>query len=58
MTELMLEYDPAPPFNVGSPEKAGAELVSKAMLFYFNWLKTNKPELAQLHAKAFGMGGK
>ena len=58
MTELMLEYDPAPPFNVGSPEKAGAELVSKAIPFYFNWLKTNKPELAQLHAKAFGMGGK
>lgn len=33
MTELMLEYDPAPPFNVGSPEKAGADLVSKAMLY-------------------------
>lgn len=24
ITELLLEYDPAPPFNVGSPEKAGA----------------------------------
>ncbi len=33
MTELMLEYDPAPPFGVGSPEKAGAGLVSKARLY-------------------------
>lgn len=33
MTELMLEYDPAPPFKVGSPEKAGADLVNKAMLY-------------------------
>ena len=31
--QLLLEYNPAPPFDVGSPEKAGTELVSKAMLF-------------------------
>lgn len=31
--QLLLEYNPAPPFDVGSPEKAGAELVSKAMFF-------------------------
>lgn len=31
--QLLLEYDPAPPFDVGSPEKAGPELVNKAMLF-------------------------
>jgi len=31
--ELLLEYNPAPPFDVGSPEKAGAELVDKAILF-------------------------
>jgi cyclohexyl-isocyanide hydratase len=31
--QLLLEYDPAPPFDTGSPEKAGAELVEKAMLF-------------------------
>lgn len=55
ITELLMEYDPAPPFNVGSPEKAGADLVSKAMPFYFNWLKTTKPELAELYAKAFGV---
>jgi cyclohexyl-isocyanide hydratase len=33
IVQLLLEYDPAPPFNTGSPEKAGAELVEKAMLF-------------------------
>jgi cyclohexyl-isocyanide hydratase len=27
--ELMLEYNPAPPFGVGSPESAGLELVEK-----------------------------
>lgn len=58
ITELLMEYDPAPPFNVGSPEKAGADLVSKAMPFYFNWLKTTKPELAELYTKAFGIEAK
>jgi cyclohexyl-isocyanide hydratase len=33
ITQLLLEYNPAPPFDTGSPEKAGAELVEKAMLF-------------------------
>lgn len=55
ITELLMEYDPAPPFNVGSPEKAGLDLVSKAMPFYFNWLKTTKPELAELYVKAFSV---
>lgn len=58
ITELVMEYDPAPPFNVGSPEKAGADLVSKAMPFYFNWLSTTKPELARLYAKTFGLEAK
>lgn len=31
--QLLLEYDPAPPFDTGSPEKAGSELVEKAMLY-------------------------
>ncbi len=31
MIQLLLEYDPAPPFDVGSPEKAGPELVEKAI---------------------------
>ncbi|OKH52666.1 glutamine amidotransferase [Calothrix sp. HK-06] len=33
MAQLLMEYDPAPPFDVGSPEKAGAELVKKAMSY-------------------------
>ncbi len=31
MIQLLLEYNPAPPFDTGSPEKAGAELVAKAL---------------------------
>ncbi|MEM9218857.1 MAG: DJ-1/PfpI family protein [Cyanobacteria bacterium P01_F01_bin.150] len=31
MLQLLLEYDPAPPFDTGSPEKAGPELVEKAI---------------------------
>jgi cyclohexyl-isocyanide hydratase len=33
ITQLLLEYDPAPPFDTGSPEKAGVELVDKALFF-------------------------
>ncbi|QLE55481.1 DJ-1/PfpI family protein [Nostoc sp. TCL26-01] len=29
--ELMLEYNPAPPFGVGSPEKAGSSLVAAVL---------------------------
>lgn len=31
MNQLLLEYNPVPPFDTGSPEKAGAELVDKAL---------------------------
>lgn len=33
ITQLMMEYDPAPPFDVGSPEKAGVELVNKTIAY-------------------------
>lgn len=33
IAQLLMEYDPDPPFDVGSPEKAGAELVNKARLY-------------------------
>ncbi|MBD2108516.1 DJ-1/PfpI family protein [Nodosilinea sp. FACHB-13] len=33
IVQLLLEYNPAPPFDAGSPEKAGPKLVNKAMLF-------------------------
>lgn len=33
IAQLLMEYDPAPPFDVGSPEKAGPDLVNRAMLY-------------------------
>jgi cyclohexyl-isocyanide hydratase len=30
-TQLLVEYDPAPPFNAGSPEAAGPELTASVM---------------------------
>lgn len=33
IVQLLLEYDPAPPFDTGSPEKAGPDLVNQAMLY-------------------------
>lgn len=31
IAQLLMEYDPAPPFDAGSPEKAGADLGNKAV---------------------------
>jgi len=33
MAQLLIEYNPAPPFDAGSPEKAGPDLVNKAMSY-------------------------
>ncbi|MBE9060763.1 DJ-1/PfpI family protein [cf. Phormidesmis sp. LEGE 11477] len=33
IVQLLMEYDPVPPFDTGSPEKAGPELVKKALSF-------------------------
>ena len=33
ITQLAMEYDPAPPFDAGSPEKAGSELVDKTIAY-------------------------
>ncbi|WP_404789732.1 DJ-1/PfpI family protein [Altericista sp. CCNU0014] len=33
MTQLMMEYDPEPPFKAGTPEMAGAEVVGPLMQF-------------------------
>jgi cyclohexyl-isocyanide hydratase len=45
IVQLLLEYDPAPPFNAGSPEKAGPEIVNKAMLYM---QKLSNLELAKI----------
>lgn len=33
IVQLLIEYNPDPPFDVGSPEKAGPELVQKTLAF-------------------------
>lgn len=33
MTQLMMEYTPEPPFNAGTPETAGKEIVQSLMQF-------------------------
>ncbi|NET40313.1 MAG: DJ-1/PfpI family protein, partial [Cyanothece sp. SIO1E1] len=33
IVQLSIEYNPEPPFDVGSPEKAGPELVQKTLAF-------------------------
>lgn len=33
MTQLMLEYDPQPPFDAGTPETAGQEVVESLLQF-------------------------
>jgi cyclohexyl-isocyanide hydratase len=42
ITQLLIEHNPAPPFDTGSPEKAGTKLVDKAMLF----IQGTMPDLA------------
>lgn len=41
MNQLMMEYDPAPPFDVGSPEKAGPELVEKTMQYVMQMMEAD-----------------
>lgn len=40
ITQLMIEYNPAPPFDTGSPEKAGSELVAKGLLLMQGMMPT------------------
>jgi cyclohexyl-isocyanide hydratase len=44
LTQLTMEYDPAPPFNVGSPAGAGPDLVKQALSF----MGAADPGMAQL----------
>ncbi|KAH7287539.1 hypothetical protein KP509_32G061100 [Ceratopteris richardii] len=44
MVQLLIEYDPQPPYDVGAPSKAGEELVKKTKDFsqyFLNKLPTN-----------------
>ncbi|MEM7600823.1 MAG: DJ-1/PfpI family protein [Verrucomicrobiota bacterium] len=53
LTQLALEYDPAPPFDAGTPEKAGPEVVAKMG----SWLGSMEEVIAQMcSAAAKNMG--
>jgi cyclohexyl-isocyanide hydratase len=47
MIQLGLEYDPQPPFDCGSPEKAGAERVQRAHAAQAAWIQKVDSQIAQ-----------
>ena len=47
MIQLVLEYDPQPPFDCGSPEKAGAERVARARSAQEPWIEEVEAQIAQ-----------
>jgi cyclohexyl-isocyanide hydratase len=47
MIQLGLEYDPQPPFDCGSPEKAGPERVARARLAQQDRLQNIEAQIAQ-----------
>lgn len=44
--QLMMEYDPAPPFYAGSPDKAGPEIVQRAYTTMMEVMRTLTPRTA------------
>jgi cyclohexyl-isocyanide hydratase len=48
MLQLHFEYDPQPPFDCGSPEKAGAERVAQARAFAAERLRRVEEKLPRL----------
>lgn len=51
MIELLLEYNPAPPFNVGSPEKAGDSLINVVTTFGSQLLEASSDATLQAAAR-------
>jgi cyclohexyl-isocyanide hydratase len=47
LIQLVLEYDPQPPFDCGSPEKAGAERVARARTAQEPWIEEVEAQIAQ-----------
>ncbi|KAH7443654.1 hypothetical protein KP509_02G044400 [Ceratopteris richardii] len=43
MVQLLIEYDPQPPYDVGAPSKAGEELVEKTRQFSEYFINTLPP---------------
>lgn len=46
MIQLGLEYDPQPPLDTGSPEKAGAERVARARSAQTSWIQSVEAQIA------------
>ena len=44
MIQLLLEYNPAPPFNAGSPENAGDILVQQVNKFAEELIQASKAQ--------------
>jgi cyclohexyl-isocyanide hydratase len=51
MIQLGLEYDPQPPLDCGSPEKAGAERVDRAYAAQQSWILGAEAQIAQAAAR-------
>ena len=47
MIQLGLEYDPQPPFDCGSPEKAGADRVKRAYSVQEAWIRGVEAQIEQ-----------
>ena len=55
--QLMLEYDPAPPFDSGSPRSAPASLVARTTEAMREVLEDRKSRLAAVYARQKAAGG-
>lgn len=57
MLQLLLEYNPAPPFQAGTPEQAGDVLVEKVQQFGKQLIEASQEQAIQSAAK-LGLGSK
>ncbi|WP_437938289.1 DJ-1/PfpI family protein [Sorangium sp. So ce341] len=55
MTQLMLEYDPAPPFRAGTPEAAGPELTQRLVSFLEPHEQAMRKVAAEMSSSASGL---
>jgi cyclohexyl-isocyanide hydratase len=51
LIQLTLEYDPQPPFDCGSPEKAGPERTAKLRAIFAKMLESRQAAVAQAQAR-------
>jgi cyclohexyl-isocyanide hydratase len=51
MIQLYLEYDPQPPFDAGSPGKAGPELAARAKKQSEEFLRQREKQIGEVAAQ-------